>query len=68
MTYRSRRAELTVSATNHTWDQPIPFIDYTQAETETWGIVWDRMEGLWKKYACKEYMVRNDSIIQPEYG
>jgi hypothetical protein len=62
MTYRSRRAELTVSATNHKWDQPIPTIDYTPAETETWGIVWDRMGGLWKKYACKEYMVRTVSI------
>ena len=62
MTYRSRRAELTTSATNHRWDQPIPIIDYTTEETETWGVVWDRMGGLWKKYACKEYMVCNDSF------
>jgi hypothetical protein len=64
MAYRSRRAELTISAMNHRWDQPIPVIKYTPAETETWGVVWDRMGGLWKKYACKEYMVRND-LIQP---
>jgi hypothetical protein len=67
MTYRARRADLTISAQNHKWDQPIPTIDYTPRETETWGIVWDRMEDLWKKYACKEYMVRNDRMLQ-SYG
>jgi phenylalanine-4-hydroxylase len=58
MTYRARRGELTVSAQNHKWDQPIPTIDYTPDETATWGTVWDKMEGLWPQYACKEYLVR----------
>ena len=26
-------------------------------EVETWGLVWDTVEGLWDKYACKEYKV-----------
>ncbi len=57
-TYRKRRAELATNAINHRWDQPIPRIEYTKEETETWGAVWDRMKPLWKEYACKEYLVR----------
>ena len=55
--YRARRAELTISALNHQWNQPIPKIDYLPEETAVWTAVWDRMEALWKKYACKEYLV-----------
>jgi hypothetical protein len=61
--YRARRAELATNAINHRWDQPIPRIDYTKEEIETWNAVWDRMEPLWKQYACKEYLVRSISII-----
>jgi hypothetical protein len=55
--YRERRAELANNAIQHSWDRPIPQIEYTKEETETWGAVWDRMEDLWKKHACKEYLV-----------
>jgi hypothetical protein len=55
--YRQRRGQLAENALQHRWNQPIPKIDYTQQEAETWGAVWDRMEDLWKKYACKEYLV-----------
>ncbi len=54
--YRSRRALLTLAAHRHRWDRPIERIDYTPAEIETWTAVWNRMEGLWGKYACKEYL------------
>jgi hypothetical protein len=59
--YRERRATLTTNALNHRWDQPIPKIDYTPDETAVWTAVWDRMDGLWKKYACKEYLVRQEA-------
>jgi Biopterin-dependent aromatic amino acid hydroxylase len=59
--YRARRGELARNAIQHRWDQPIPRIEYTKEETETWSAVWDRMEPLWKQYACKEYLVRISS-------
>ena len=55
-TYRARRAELAENAINHRWDQPIPRIEYTNNEIETWSAVWDKMEALWEDYACKEYL------------
>jgi phenylalanine-4-hydroxylase len=57
--YRARRAELATKAINHRWDRPIPRIDYTADEVATWTAVWDRMEGLWRKYACREFLVRS---------
>lgn len=62
-TYRERRAELAKNALQHRWDRPIPYIEYTKEEIETWGKVWDRMEDLWKKYACKEFMVSTASMV-----
>eukprot|EP00529_Nitzschia_sp_RCC80_P001069 CAMPEP_0113447790 /NCGR_PEP_ID=MMETSP0014_2-20120614/4421_1 /TAXON_ID=2857 /ORGANISM="Nitzschia sp." /LENGTH=544 /DNA_ID=CAMNT_0000338959 /DNA_START=141 /DNA_END=1776 /DNA_ORIENTATION=- /assembly_acc=CAM_ASM_000159 len=54
--YRARRAELAENAINHKWDRPIPRIEYTGNEIKTWSAVWDKMEGLWEDYACKEYL------------
>jgi phenylalanine-4-hydroxylase len=54
--YRERRANLTQSAKNHRWDKAIEYIDYTPDEVATWTTVWDRMESLWERYACKEYI------------
>lgn len=55
-TYRARRAILATSALQHTWDNPIPYIEYTEDEIETWSQVWDRLEEPVRKYACKEYL------------
>eukprot|EP00580_Thalassiosira_gravida_P017000 CAMPEP_0201665850 /NCGR_PEP_ID=MMETSP0494-20130426/6861_1 /ASSEMBLY_ACC=CAM_ASM_000839 /TAXON_ID=420259 /ORGANISM="Thalassiosira gravida, Strain GMp14c1" /LENGTH=414 /DNA_ID=CAMNT_0048144881 /DNA_START=1161 /DNA_END=2405 /DNA_ORIENTATION=- len=53
--YRQRRAHLAELALNHRVHHDIPKTEYTQEEVETWGLVWDTMENLWEKYACKEY-------------
>lgn len=54
--YRQRRAELTQAAQEYSWDQPIHRVDYTKEETSVWTAVWERMEPLWKKHACQEYL------------
>jgi phenylalanine-4-hydroxylase len=54
-TYRARRKVLAKVAREYVQGTPIPVIDYTPAETETWAVVWDRMEPLLDTYACKEY-------------
>ena len=56
MEYRKRRAMLTESALNHTYHAPIPRIEYTADEILVWSAVWDKLEGLWDKYACKEFL------------
>uniref|UniRef100_A0A7S3KZ98 phenylalanine 4-monooxygenase n=1 Tax=Amphora coffeiformis TaxID=265554 RepID=A0A7S3KZ98_9STRA len=54
--YRRRRDDLSLKAQNHRWDRPIPRIEYTSEETAVWTAVWDKMEGLWGKYACQEFL------------
>ena len=54
-TYRERRNALTQSAAKYRQGDPIPRIQYTQDEIQTWGAVYDRMQGLWKEYACDEF-------------
>lgn len=53
--YRHRRKVIAENAVNYKLGQPIPRAEYTKAETETWGIVWDRLVPLLKKHACSEY-------------
>ena len=35
---------------------PIPTVDYVDDEIKTWGIVFDKIQPLVQKYACKEYL------------
>lgn len=45
--YRERRARLAAQALNFRMHHEIPRTEYTAEEVETWGLVWDTMEGLW---------------------
>ena len=53
--YRHRRDALARVAREHRWDCPIPRVEYTDTEVAVWTTVWDRMEPLWERYACREY-------------
>ncbi len=63
-TYRARRQELAKFAMDHEWNKPIAHINYTDEEISCWTSVWDRMEALWDKYACKEYRHSLDLMIK----
>ncbi|KDO34906.1 hypothetical protein SPRG_00966 [Saprolegnia parasitica CBS 223.65] len=53
--YRARRDQLTEVALNFRQGQEIPRIKYTPDEIKTWGLVYERMQDLWGKYACDEF-------------
>ncbi|OQR81296.1 phenylalanine-4-hydroxylase, henna [Thraustotheca clavata] len=53
--YRARRNQLTDIAFKFRQGQEIPHIDYTPDEVKTWGLVYERMQDLWAKYACDEF-------------
>lgn len=63
-TYRKRRHELADFAMNHKYNKEIAEIEYTENEIKCWTAVWDRMEPLLEKYACKEYLHSFDLMVK----
>lgn len=53
--YIARRKYFADIAKNYRHGQPIPRVQYTQVEIDTWGAIYDKVVHLHKKYACKEY-------------
>lgn len=62
--YRSRRESLAEAARTYRWNLPISKVDYTEDDTSVWTAVWDRMEPLLEKYACREYLAALDQMKQ----
>ncbi|KAG0379087.1 MAG: Biopterin-dependent aromatic amino acid hydroxylase-domain-containing protein [Linnemannia gamsii] len=53
--YRARRNEITKIAKTYKTGQPIPHIEYTQTEIETWAAVFDKLTGMFPNHACREH-------------
>uniref|UniRef100_A0A023F574 Putative aromatic amino acid hydroxylase n=1 Tax=Triatoma infestans TaxID=30076 RepID=A0A023F574_TRIIF len=56
--YRERRREIANIAFEYKFGDPIPIIEYTEAETATWEAVYKTVVDLMPKHFCKEYKVQ----------
>ena len=65
--YRARRAMIDNLARRHVHGEPIPLVEYTRAEVETWGEVYRRLGDLHARYACAEYR-RAFEVMAEECG
>ncbi|RMF74648.1 MAG: phenylalanine 4-monooxygenase [Acidobacteria bacterium] len=57
--YRRRRDEIALLAREHDLGDPIPVVEYTEAETRTWATVFRELNRLFPTHACREY---NDAL------
>ncbi|KAL7999522.1 putative aromatic amino acid hydroxylase, tryptophan 5-monooxygenase, tyrosine 3-monooxygenase [Plasmopara halstedii] len=53
--YRKRRNMFAEIAQKYHQGDPIPRLEYTQDEINTWGVIYNRMKKLWKRHACDEF-------------
>ncbi|KAJ2500871.1 hypothetical protein GGH96_002392 [Coemansia sp. RSA 1972] len=54
--YRQRRMEIVQKAKEYRSGQPLPHIDYTEQEKDTWRQVYTRLRDMYPKYACREFL------------
>ncbi|KAJ1816259.1 hypothetical protein LPJ60_005393 [Coemansia sp. RSA 2675] len=54
--YRRRRYDIVQKAKEYRTGQPLPRIDYTPEEKETWRQVYTRLREMYPKYACREFL------------
>lgn len=65
--YRARRKYLGTIAFGYKHGQPLPHIDYTKSEVETWGVVFRNLAKLYPTHACKAFN-RVFPILQERCG
>jgi phenylalanine-4-hydroxylase len=62
--YRKRRTEIVQIAKTYRTGQPIPHVDYTQQEVETWGAVFRKLTSMFPDHACREHQYVFPLLIQ----
>ncbi|KAF0982920.1 hypothetical protein FDP41_010899 [Naegleria fowleri] len=53
--YRERRKKISDIALNYKHGTPIPRIEYSESENQTWKLIYNKLTSLYPKYACEQY-------------
>ncbi|KAM3586923.1 hypothetical protein VKS41_001972 [Umbelopsis sp. WA50703] len=53
--YRKRRTEIVQIAKTYRTGQPIPHVEYSQQEVDTWGAVFRKLTSMFPDHACREH-------------
>ncbi|KAI7862048.1 Biopterin-dependent aromatic amino acid hydroxylase-domain-containing protein [Spinellus fusiger] len=62
--YRARRAYITNIAKTYRSGLPVPEIEYTEEENETWGKVYRRLMEMYPTHACREHQFIFPLLVQ----
>ncbi|KAJ8662175.1 hypothetical protein O0I10_001868 [Lichtheimia ornata] len=53
--YRERRADITRKAKAFRTGDPVPHVNYTPEEVDTWGIIYRKLTAMYRTHACREH-------------
>lgn len=62
--YRKRRAQITEIARTYRTGHPIPRIEYTEQEIQTWRTVYEKLYNMYPTHACREHQYVFPLLIQ----
>jgi phenylalanine-4-hydroxylase len=60
--YRARRNAIARVALDYVVGQPVPRVEYTEAEHAVWRTVWQTVRPLHDRYACRGYLRSRDRL------
>ncbi|THD23763.1 Phenylalanine hydroxylase [Fasciola hepatica] len=66
LNYRKRRQEIAQLAFDYRYGNPLPEVEYTAEEIQTWRVVYSKLSSLHSTRACAEYM--NGLRLLEKYG
>src|SRR6476469_2459966 len=64
--YRERRNAIAAAAMAWTPGEPMPHVDYSEAEHEIWRTVCRELHAKHERYACREYLEGKAALALPE--
>ncbi|KFO18665.1 Tryptophan 5-hydroxylase 1 [Fukomys damarensis] len=65
--YRKRRKYFSELAMNYKYGDPIPKVEFTEEEINTWGTVFRELNKLYPTHACREYL-KNLPLLSKHCG
>lgn len=63
--YRARRNEIARRALEYREGDPLPSVDYTEAEQGVWRTVWEHLAPLHEERACREWLESSRALALP---
>jgi phenylalanine-4-hydroxylase len=60
--YRQRRNEIARIALEYSVGDPVPRVEYSEAEHAVWRLVWENLTPLHERWACREYLASRDRM------
>jgi phenylalanine-4-hydroxylase len=66
-TYKKRRRDVCEQGMKYRSGEPVPYLEYTPQENETWATIWDKLIELYPTHACRQFN-ENIKLLQERAG
>lgn len=60
--YRARRQEIALISRQYREGGPAPHVEYTEAEHNVWRVVWENLDPLLQRFACRQFFEGSEVV------